>query len=101
MDTISTLWRANTTEAAHALLHSSSATPLRLQNFVNNGFRQSSPNTTSVDCFKPRTGKLLLQISSSTGADVGDAMNAAAEAFPSWSGTQRHERARLLQKVAN
>lgn len=100
MDTIATLWNTNTSEKAEALLQATNAKPLWLQNFVNNEFQDISSSATTVDCFNPRTGKVLVQIPSSSQSDVDQAVDAAAKAFPSWSQTTRHERARLLLKVA-
>lgn len=101
MDTITTLWNINTPEKAEALLKTTDTTPLRLQNFVNNEFQEFSSSATAVDCFNPRTGKLLVQVPCTSQSDVEHAVEAAAMAFPSWSQTTRHDRARLLQKVAD
>lgn len=101
MDTITALWNANTPEAADALLQSTNAQPLRIQNFVDNDFQQLSPSATCIDSYNPRTGKPLIQVPCSSHADVHEAVDAAARAFPSWSQTSRRERSRLLQKVAD
>ncbi|KIE02229.1 Aldehyde dehydrogenase domain protein, partial [Metarhizium majus ARSEF 297] len=101
MDTIATLWNADTPDAAEALLKTTAAKPLRLQNFVGNEFYKASSSVDALESFNPRTGKVLVHVPSSSPADVDQAVDAAANAFPSWSRTPRQERARLLQKVAH
>lgn len=101
MDTIATLWNADTPDAAEALLKTTAAKPLRLQNFVGNEFYKASSSADALESFNPRTGKVLVHVPSSSAADVDQAVDAASNAFPSWSRTPRQERARLLQKVAH
>jgi aldehyde dehydrogenase (NAD+) len=48
----------------------------------------------------PATGETLAQVSDATADDVAAAYEAARRAFPAWSQTPDHERARLLYAIA-
>lgn len=48
----------------------------------------------------PATGETLAHVTDATAADVATAYEAARRAFPAWSQTPDHERARLLYAIA-
>lgn len=101
MDTISALWELDTLQRAEDFLAISPRRPLLLQNFVGSEFRPHSASDKWIKSFNPRTGDVLAQVPRSALSDVGDAVDAAAQAFPSWSQTSRLERSEVLQRVAS
>ena len=74
--------------------------PPVLQNFVAGDF-QNSQNTVTIECFNPQTGRVFLQVPNSNPEEVDQAVNAAHQAFPSWSKTPKSERSRILNKIAD
>jgi acyl-CoA reductase-like NAD-dependent aldehyde dehydrogenase len=51
--------------------------------------------------FNPATGAEIAQISEANGVDVENAVKAAREAFPVWSGKSQAERSQALVNIAN
>ncbi|MBI2920744.1 MAG: aldehyde dehydrogenase family protein [Planctomycetes bacterium] len=52
------------------------------------------------DSFNPATGKVLARVAQGTKAEVDAAVAAARKAFPAWSKTPGHERAKVLYAIA-
>src|SRR5271165_3852603 len=71
-----------------------------LQNYVNGEWRRSSA-TEFFDVTNPATGEVLARTPISTAADVDAAVQAAADAFPSWRRTPPGERIQYLFKLKN
>src|ERR1700687_1267 len=69
-----------------------------LLNYVNGAWRRSSA-TEFVDVSNPATAELLARTPLSTSADVGAAVQAAADAVPAWRRTPPGERVQYLFKL--
>ncbi|CAK1357434.1 Aldehyde dehydrogenase family 8 member A1 [Cercospora beticola] len=87
-------------ERATAIYEAHIRDPPVLQNFVARDF-QNSGNSDTIQCFNPQTGKVFLQVPNSNPEEVDQAVNAAHQAFPSWSKTPKSERSRILNKIAD
>lgn len=87
-------------EHATAIYEAHIRDPPVLQNFVAGDF-QNSRNTDTVECFNPKTGRVFLHVPNSSPEEVDEAVNAAHQAFPSWSKTPKSERSRILHKIAD
>ncbi len=72
----------------------------KLQNYVNGTWRNSAA-TEFVEVINPATAELLTRTPLSTQAEVDAAVQAAAEAFPSWRRTPPGERIQYLFKLKN
>jgi aldehyde dehydrogenase (NAD+) len=59
-----------------------------------------SPAAESFDAMDPATDQPLAKIGKGSAADIDKAVRAAAEAFPAWSATSGHGRARVLYALA-
>src|SRR6266852_6109825 len=70
----------------------------KLQNYVNGTWRNSAA-TEFVEVINPATAELLTRTPLSTQAEVDAAVQAAAEAFPSWRRTPPGERIQYLFKL--
>lgn len=101
MDAVSQLWELDSSESASSYLASLAGKPIRLQNFINNEFHCHSETSTLIESFNPRSGELLAHLPRSTGSEVDLAVDAAAQAFPSWSQTSRQERSDILIRIAS
>lgn len=101
MDLISQLWEISSPENARDYLTGLAGEPIRLQNFINNRFQDHLETSNWIDSFNPRSGKRLAQIPRSTASDVDLAVDAAAQAFPSWSQVSRQERSNILLRIAS
>jgi acyl-CoA reductase-like NAD-dependent aldehyde dehydrogenase len=66
---------------------------------IGGELRPSSSGET-IDAVNPATGAILGRIPRASAADVDDAVQAAADAFPDWRATAAVERAGLLVKLA-
>jgi malonate-semialdehyde dehydrogenase (acetylating) / methylmalonate-semialdehyde dehydrogenase len=73
---------------------------LEIQNYVHGVWRRSVAKE-YVDVLNPATAELLARTPLSTSADVDDAVQAAANAFPSWRRTPPGERVQYLFKLKN
>jgi len=73
---------------------------LEIQNYVHGGWRRSAGKE-YVDVLNPATAELLARTPLSTSADVDGAVQAAADAFPSWRRTPPGERVQYLFKLKN
>src|SRR6266436_9069830 len=71
-----------------------------LQNYVN-GAWQRAVATEYLDVTNPATAELLARTPLSSFADVDAAVQAAADAFPSWRRTPAGERVQYLFKLKN
>jgi aminomuconate-semialdehyde/2-hydroxymuconate-6-semialdehyde dehydrogenase len=72
---------------------------MQIQNFINGQFL-APVNGQYIDNINPATGEVYGQIPASNAADVQLAVNAAEEAFTTWSITPLEERFALLNKIA-
>ena len=72
----------------------------KLLNYINGEFKNPIDNDW-IDNYNPANGKVYSLIPNSTEADVEDAYQAAAHAFPSWSNTTIDERSKILSKIAS
>ena len=61
-----------------------------------NGKPVASSSTRTAPVYDPATGQIARKVSLSTLAEVGQAVEAAAAAFPSWSATPPIKRARVM-----
>ena len=71
----------------------------KFQLFINNEWKNPSGKEW-FDSMNPATGKKLASIAQATAADVSTAVKAARKAYPSWSATPGHIRARYLYAIA-
>ncbi len=71
---------------------------LQLRNFINNTFVSTDEY---IDSFNPSTGKLLAKIPKSGKKEADYAVEAACQAFKTWSLTSVQERAGYLNKIAD
>jgi aminomuconate-semialdehyde/2-hydroxymuconate-6-semialdehyde dehydrogenase len=71
-----------------------------LGNFIGGRFVAPASGTW-IDDIGPATGEVIARIPDSDRVDVDMAVEAAKEAFPSWSATPAAERSRLLLAIAN
>ncbi|KAJ5692888.1 hypothetical protein N7462_002311 [Penicillium macrosclerotiorum] len=101
MDTISKLWELDAADRIHEYETSLASSPLILQNFINNEFAPHSEPENWIESFNPRTGTKIARVPRSSAVDVERAVDAAAQAFPSWSRTSRQERSEYLLRIAN
>ncbi|MCA9285967.1 MAG: aldehyde dehydrogenase [Phycisphaerales bacterium] len=73
---------------------------LRLSHFISN--RDEPPRSGAyLDDIDPATGELFSEVPDGDERDVDMAVEAAARAFPGWSGTSAAERSRLLLRLAD
>ena len=73
---------------------------LKLQNYVNGGWRPSAA-AEYVEVINPATAEVLTRTPLSTDADVDGAVQTAAAAFPAWRRTPPGERIQYLFKLKN
>lgn len=71
-----------------------------IKNYINGELRAPKSGK-YLDNFEPATGLVYAKIPESDEADINDAIEAAAEAFPIWSNLKNEERGGWLQKIAN
>lgn len=91
----------NTLDKAQAYLQSLTE-PISLQSYIAGSFKAwDASNTTSIDSFEPKTGRLLAKIPNTPEADVELAIHHANLAFPSWSKTPRSHRSDCLRRIAD
>ena len=69
-------------------------------NFINGEFTKSSSGK-YIDNINPATGELIGKITSSESQDVEIAVNAASDAFNSWSSLSMEQRIGWLNKIAD
>ncbi|SCO84381.1 probable aldehyde dehydrogenase [Fusarium oxysporum] len=97
---IETAWRFQTLESIDRFISSDNVSAqLSLQNYVSNGF-DSSLTANYVDSINPKTGKSFARVPISSAAQVDHALQAATDAFKTWSRTTAAFRSSLLQRVA-
>jgi malonate-semialdehyde dehydrogenase (acetylating)/methylmalonate-semialdehyde dehydrogenase len=68
-----------------------------LPNFIN-GESVTPATKTYIDVTNPATGEIIAQVPASTSKDLDVAVQAAKEAFPSWSGLTLKARAAIMLK---
>lgn len=71
---------------------------LLIQNFINNNY---VPNDSYIESISPINGKVISKIPNSGKKDADMAVEAARQAFKTWSLTSNVERAALLNKIAD
>ncbi|ENH75296.1 Aldehyde dehydrogenase family 8 member A1 [Fusarium oxysporum f. sp. cubense race 1] len=97
---IETAWRFQTLESIDRFISSDNVSAqLSLQNYVSNGF-DTSLTANYVDSINPKTGKSFARVPISSAAQVDHALQAATDAFQTWSRTTADFRSSLLQRVA-
>jgi aldehyde dehydrogenase (NAD+) len=67
--------------------------------FLNGEWRPAGPDKT-FEVFNPANRQVLAQVAQGTAEDVDAAVTAARQAFPAWSATPGHARARFLYALA-
>ena len=72
--------------------------PIKIHNFINNAF---VPAANSFESFNPSTGKVNAYIPDSGRLEADMAVEAAYQAFKTWSTTSAAERAGYLNRIAN
>jgi len=90
-------WASDTLEKAETFIQSQE---LGMQNFVGNAFDSSSGSLGSLPAINPKTGKVFAQVPISSPGEVEQALQAAKQAFKSWSKTPAPVRSGYLQRVA-
>ncbi len=70
----------------------------KLNYWVNNQWRVSKTEN-YMDCFDPSTGEIIAQAPQCISAEVNEAVDAAAAAFPAWSNTPPNKRIQVLFKM--
>lgn len=73
---------------------------LQLKNYINGNLVEPAAKK-YLDNYKPATGEVFSHIPDSDEEDIKQAVNAAEEAFKTWSVTPKNERARVLNKIAD
>jgi acyl-CoA reductase-like NAD-dependent aldehyde dehydrogenase len=97
---IKTVWELQSLESAERFISSENVSAqLSLQNYVSNEFDTSSP-ANYVDSINPKTGKSFARVPISSSAQVDHALQAATDAFKTWSKTTAAFRSKLLERVA-
>jgi aminomuconate-semialdehyde/2-hydroxymuconate-6-semialdehyde dehydrogenase len=71
-----------------------------IKNYINGQFADTLDGE-SVQNSNPATGKIIGTIPSSKAADVQQAVDAAQEAFKTWSVSSKEERFRIMNKIAD
>ncbi|KAJ5541207.1 hypothetical protein N7494_006283 [Penicillium frequentans] len=99
MSPTSELWKLNTLDSAQAYL-ASPGNNVRLQNYIGNEFSEHSNPDSWIESLNPRTGEVIANLPRSDASDVARAVDAASQAFPSWSKTSRQARSDILLRIA-
>lgn len=73
---------------------------IHTEHYINGAFVESTGNDV-IDVINPATEEIIGQISNGTSKDVDRAVQAAKEAFPTFSKTTKEERIELLNNIAN
>ncbi len=73
---------------------------IQLKNYIN-GELVAPASGSYLDNDQPATGEVFSQIPDSNEEDVKNAVDAAEQAFKTWSVTSKNERARVLNKIAD
>jgi acyl-CoA reductase-like NAD-dependent aldehyde dehydrogenase len=99
MSSISEIWHLSTLDDVNEYL-AGPGNNLRLQNFIGNEYSKHGNPDSWIESFNPRTGEVLAKLPRSDAPDVARAVEAASEAFLSWSKTTRQERSDILLRIA-
>ncbi|XP_064597129.1 2-aminomuconic semialdehyde dehydrogenase-like [Liolophura sinensis] len=75
-----------------------SMTEVVVENFIGGEFVKCDR---LLDSFDPSTGEVWAKIPDSGSGEVDDAIRAAKDAFPGWSGTPLKQRSAIMMKVAD
>ncbi|KAK3309849.1 aldehyde dehydrogenase domain-containing protein [Chaetomium strumarium] len=103
-DCANAIWSCNTVDKATAFMQSipSEFALIALPNYVAGELKlPSSPSTTYVDSFEPKTGRRLYSLPCTQPSDVEEAIQHARSAFRTWRKTSRAERSRHLRRVSD
>jgi aminomuconate-semialdehyde/2-hydroxymuconate-6-semialdehyde dehydrogenase len=71
---------------------------LIVNNFINNKYVSTE---SYIDSFNPTNGKLISKIANSGKKEVDDAVQAANEAFKTWSLTSVQDRSKIMMRIAD
>lgn len=71
----------------------------KILNFINGEFQEPKSGK-FIDNIEPATGKVYCLIPDSDKADVDEAVSAAQNAFPEWSGMSTSRRSEILRRLA-
>lgn len=71
---------------------------VQISNFINNVF---VPTSTKLESYDPSNGQLLCYVPDSGKKECDIAVEAAAQAFKTWSHTSHIERAKILNRIAD
>ncbi|XP_047415721.1 2-aminomuconic semialdehyde dehydrogenase isoform X2 [Sciurus carolinensis] len=71
---------------------------LMLENFIDGKFL---PCHSYIDSYDPSTGEVYCKVPNSGKEEIEAAVEAAREAFPSWSSCSPHERSQVLNRLAD
>lgn len=74
--------------------------PNKLANFIGGEF-VAPINDQYLDCINPATAEVITQIPNSSGEDVEHAVQAAQQAFLTWSVTSAEQRFKILNTIAD
>src|ERR1700741_5071309 len=73
---------------------------MKTYQYYAGGVWRDAENGRTFDDLEPYSGKIFAKVAASSKKDMQFALNAAADAFPSWAATTPAQRAELLFKVA-
>lgn len=99
MTLVSELWNLDTLDNAKEYL-ARPGSSLRLRNFIGSEFSEHGNPDSWIESFNPRTGEVIANLPQSDASDVARAVEAASQAFSSWSKTPRQERSDILLRIA-
>ncbi|RNA35112.1 aldehyde dehydrogenase family 8 member A1 [Brachionus plicatilis] len=71
---------------------------IQITNFINNVFM---PTSNHIESYDPSNGQLLCKVPDSGKNECDMAIEAAAQAFKTWSMTSQMERAKILNRIAD
>ncbi|MFK7825880.1 MAG: aldehyde dehydrogenase [Oligoflexales bacterium] len=72
----------------------------KIDNYIN-GELVPPKKVDYLDNFNPATGEIYSQVANSSSLDLEDAIVAASEAYPAWSGSSNDERSALIRELAD
>lgn len=98
-EAITNIWSCDTLEKAQAFLSKDDGHHVIMENLVGNNYVSQSSDAW-IDAFDPKTGNLYGKMPITGSADVEAAIDAATEAFKTWSKTSRAVRSKHLQRIA-
>jgi acyl-CoA reductase-like NAD-dependent aldehyde dehydrogenase len=94
------LWSCDTLAKAEEYLTKRDGNHVIMKNFIGNNYISQSSDAW-VEAFDPKTGKLYGKMPVTSPAEVETAVDAATEAFKTWSKTSRVVRSKYLRRIAD